>query len=201
MTSNDISTKEALSVLNEWTSQIREYCLKTESTNPLEIAVGIMNTPGFPVAGQAHHPLVAGSLMAAYQNASKKHDKHAIETAIQRADKLPAGFCAAYGADAGAIAAGIVISVVFGNTVRAEHSSTRSVAHQLTAHCLLAISNNTGNRCCKRTVFQVLETASNFIVAYTGISLERPASALFKCDYASQNNLCNKMECRYYPTE
>jgi hypothetical protein len=137
--------------------------------------------------------------MAAYQNATEKYDKNAIAAAIQRAETLPAGFCAGFGADAGAIAAGIVVSVIHGNTARSEHSATRSLAHQLTAHCLLAIANNTGNRCCKRTAFQVLETATNFMGASMGVALDRPPSARVDCNSAANNNLCNRNACRYYP--
>ena len=156
---------------------------------------------GFPVAGQAHHGLIAGALMAAYQNATEKYDKKAITSAMQRAETLPVGFCAGFGADAGDITAGIVISVIYGNTARSEHSATRRLAHQMTAHCLLAIANNTGNRCCKRTVFQVLETATNFIEATMGVTLDGMSLAHFRCMFAAKNDLCNQEACRYYPVE
>ena len=185
----------------DWTERVRELCLATTSADPLAIALEAMNWEGFPIAGQAHHALVAGALMAAYQNAKGSRDARAIEAAIKRADSLPAGFCAGFGADVGAIAAGVAVSVIHGNTTRAEHSSTRSQAHQLTAHCLLQIANNTGNRCCKRTVFQVLETASNFFRANLGVALDRTPAALFNCPYSGRNELCNREACRHYAGE
>jgi hypothetical protein len=33
---------------------------------------------GFPVAGQVYHFLIAGALMAPYQNATEKYDKNAL---------------------------------------------------------------------------------------------------------------------------
>ncbi len=193
------SDSPTLRVLPDWPARIRELCLQTRSRDPWTVALEAMSWEGFPVAGQAHHGLVAGALMAAYQNSTEKYDKKAITSAMHRAETLPAGFCAGFGADAGAIAAGIVISVIYGNTARSEHSATRRLAHQLTAHCLLAIANNTGNRCCKRTVFQVLETATNFIEATMGVTLDRMSLAHFRCTFAVKNDLCNQEACRSYP--
>ncbi len=197
MTFQQESDSPTLRVLPDWPARIRELCLQTMSRNPWTVALEAMSWEGFPVAGQAYHGLIAGALMAAYQNATEKCDKKAIGSAIQRAETLPAGFCAGFGADAGAIAAGIVISVIYGNTVRSEYSATRGLAHQLTAQCLLAIANNTGNRCCKRTVFQVLETTTNFMQATMGVSLDRISPARFRC--TAKNDLCNQEACCYYP--
>lgn len=182
-----------------WTERTKEICIATAGKDPLAIALEVMGAEGFPIAGQAHHGLVAGVLMAAYQNATGKCDKKLIEAAIQRADSLPAGFCAGFGTDVGAIAAGVVVSLIHGNTIKAEHSATRSQAHQMTANCLLAIANNTGNRCCKRTVFQVIETATNFLQASTGVALDRTPAAGFRCPYWKENPLCNQANCRYFP--
>ena len=199
MTFQPESDSSALRVLPDWPARIRELCLQTRSRDPWTVALEAMNWEGFPVAGQAHHGLVAGALMAAYQNSTEKYDKKAITSAMHRAETLPAGFCAGFGADAGAIAAGIVISVIYGNTARSEHSATRRLAHQMTAHCMLAIANNTGNRCCKRTVFQVLETATNFIEATVWVALNRTPLARLSCAFAAKNDLCNQEACRYFP--
>lgn len=198
MTFQQESDSPTIRVLPDWPARIRELCLQTRSRDPWTVALEAMSWEGFPVAGQAHHGLIAGALMAAYQNATGKYDKKAITSAMQRAETLPAGFCAGFGADAGAIAAGIAISVIYGNTARSEHSGTRSLAHQMTAHCLLAIANNMGNRCCKRTVFQVLETATNFMQANMGVILDRAPVAEFRCTFAENNHQCNREACRYY---
>jgi len=181
-----------------WAEHIQELCKTTTSKDPLHIALEAMSAEEFPIAGQAHHGLIAGALMAAYQNAIGRRDDKLIEAAIQRADSLPAGFCAGFGADVGAIAAGIVVSLIHGNTIKAEHSATRSQAHQMTASCLLAIANNTGNRCCKRTVFQVIETATNFLQANVDVALDRTPTTAFRCPYCEWNQLCNRENCRYF---
>ncbi|MHB9035682.1 MAG: DUF5714 domain-containing protein [Armatimonadota bacterium] len=184
-----------------WAEHIQELCRTTTSTDPLGIALEAMSAEGFPIAGQAHHGLISGALMAAYQNATGTRDEKLIDAAIQRADSLPQGFCAGFGADVGAIAAGIVVSLIHGNTIKAEHSATRSQAHRMTANCLLAIANNTGNRCCKRTVFQVIETATDFLETNLGVALGRTPVAAFRCPYWEKNPLCNGESCRYFPAQ
>jgi hypothetical protein len=183
---------------SDWAQIVYADCLASTSRDPLAIAMGVMGREGFPVAGQAHHGLVAGALTAAYQNAIGRRDEKMLEAAIKRADSLPGGFCAGFGADVGAIAAGVVVSVIHGNTIRAEHSPTRALAHQLTAQSLLTLANNSGNRCCKRTVFQVLEAATNFFRANLGVELDRAPAASLRCPYAVSNELCNREACRYY---
>jgi hypothetical protein len=71
----------------------------------------------------------------------------------------------------------------------------------MTATCLLAIANNTGNRCCKRTVFQVIETATDFLKTNLGVALGRTPVAKFRCLYWEKNPLCNGESCRYFPAQ
>ncbi len=182
----------------DWAEHVEQLCKTTTSKDALQIALEAMSAGGFPVAGQSHHGLIAGALMAAYQNATGKRDEKLIEAAIQHADSLPAGFCDGFGTDVGAIAAGIVVSLIHGNTIKAGHSATRSQAHRMTANCLSTIANNTGNRCCKRTIFQVIETATDFLEANVDVALDRTSGPAFRCPYYEQNPLCNRESCVYF---
>jgi hypothetical protein len=162
------------------------------------MAQALMAHPRFPVAGQAHHPLVAGLLVAAYRNAGGAVGEGAIGAAIQRADTIPGGFCAGFGADAAAIACGIAVSVIEGATVKAEHAVARSLAHTLTGQGMLLVANNHGNRCCKRSVFTVLELAAHFFTATLGVRLTPPRRRI-ECAFGAQNKLCNAEDCKFYP--
>jgi hypothetical protein len=159
----------------------------------------VMAHPRFPVVGQAHHPLVAGILVAAYRNAGGDAGEAEIDAAIQRADTIPGGFCAGFGADAAAIACGIAVSAIEGATVKAEHAVARSLAHMLTGQGMLLIANNHGNRCCKRSVFTVLELAAHFFTATMGVALAPPRGSV-ECAFSAQNKLCNEAGCKFYPT-
>ncbi|HYS80631.1 MAG TPA: DUF5714 domain-containing protein [Anaeromyxobacteraceae bacterium] len=182
----------------EYPQLIRAYCHHSTSTNPVEMAQALMTHPRFPAAGQAHHPLVSGVLVAAYRNAGGDAGAAEIDTAIQRANTIPGGFCAGFGADAAAIACGIAVSVIEGATVKAEHAVARSLAHTLTGQGLLLIANNHGNRCCKRSVFTVLELAAHFFTATMGVPLAPPRGRV-ECAFSGQNKLCNEADCKFYP--
>ena len=182
----------------EYAPLIRTYCLHSTSTRPVEMAQAVMAHPKFPVAGQAHHPLVAGVLVAAYRNAGGDAGAQQLEAAVQRADTIPGGFCAAFGADAAAIACGIAVSAITGATVKAEHAVARTLAHTLTGQGMLLIANNHGNRCCKRSVFTVLELAAHFFTATMGVALGPPRGRV-ECTFGPQNRLCNQAGCKFYP--
>lgn len=182
----------------EYVELIRTACRHSTTRSPLELAQALMAHPRFPVAGQAHHPLVAGALVAAYRNAGGDAGVAEIDVAIQRADTIPGGFCAGFGADAAAIACGIAVSVIEGATVKAEHAVARSLAHTLTGQGLLLIANAHGNRCCKRSVFTVLELAAHFFTATMGVALTPPRGRV-ECAFSARNKLCNEADCKFYP--
>jgi hypothetical protein len=182
----------------EYQEVIRTYCQGSVSTSPLKMAQAIMRHPGFPVAGQAHHPLVAAVLVTAYRNAGGELAAEKVDEAIRRGNSLPGGFCAGFGADAAAIACGIAVSLIKGNSIGAEHAAGRAQAHALTGEGLLNVANKAGNRCCKRSVYSLLELATNYFNRVLGVRLEaldaRPC-----CPFTAQNKLCNGAACQYFP--
>ena len=63
---------------------------------------------------------------------------------------------------------------------------------------MLAIANNGGNRCCKRSVYGMLELASNYFNRSMGFRLSTLVERV-RCPFHQTNKLCNGMGCRYYP--
>jgi hypothetical protein len=182
----------------EYQEVIRAYCLNSASKTPLCMAEEIMSHPGFPVAGQAHHPLIAAVLVTAFRNAGGVVAAEKIEEAIRRGNSLPGGFCAGFGADAAAIACGIAVSVIQGNTINAEHAPGRALAHALTGEGLLNVANKTGNRCCKRSIYSLLELATNYFNRVMGVQLDSLEGRL-RCPFTARNKLCNGAICPYFP--
>lgn len=180
--------------------RILETCTESQSTNPLELAQTILVDSEFPVAGQAHHPLVACSLLAAYANTTESElDKNeAVQAGLEKADSIPGGFCAGFGADAAAIALGIATSVVLDPDVKAESAPARAKAHSLTGKGMLNIANNTGNRCCRRSTFAMLLLGTNYFNHNLGANLESPPEAELECSLKEDNPLCNGLGCKYY---
>lgn len=177
---------------------IERACIQSTDRDPIALADKIMHHPTFPVAGQAHHPLVAAVLLTSLRNSGVQVSEDQIRQGIKRADQLPAGYCAGFGSDAAAIACGISVAVLERTTVKAEHAAGRSLAHLLTGQAMLAIAANSGNRCCKRSVFTVLDVASTFFISTRGLGLERPASRI-QCRFWGSNPHCNQQSCRFFP--
>ena len=182
----------------EYPDLIKTYCINSPSKNPLEMAQEIMSHPQFPVAGQAHHPLIAAVLVAAHRNAGGNSGAEKIEEAVKRGNSLPGGFCAGFGADAAAIACGISVSVIKGNTISAQHATGRSLAHLLTGEGMLTVANNTGNRCCKRSVYSMIEVAGSFFARTMGTTFDGPQERAC-CPFTEKNKLCNGPSCKYFP--
>ena len=106
---------------------------------------------------------------------------------MKRANSLPAGFCAGFGADdAAAIALGISVSVLLKNNVKKETDAGRAEAHTLTGMGMLNIANNVGNRCCRRSVYNM------------GIPLTNYPDSRIKCTLKNDNPLCNGELCKFY---
>lgn len=183
---------------SEYQGIIKKYCINSTSTNPVRMAQEIMSHPEFPVAGQAHHPLIAGVLATAYRNAGGEVAPEKLEEAIRRGNSIPGGFCAGFGADAAAIACGIAVSIIKGNTINAEHAVGRSISHALTGEGMLAVANNSGNRCCKRSVYCMLELATNYFNRVMDVTLAAPSERVH-CPFTQNNKLCNGAACKYYP--
>lgn len=99
---------------------------------------------------------------------------------------------------AAAIACGIAVSLINGNTINAEHAAGRAQAHALTGEAMFSIANNSGNRCCKRSVYSVLELATNYFNRVMESSLEA-AQERIHCPFTSKNKLCNGKACKYHP--
>lgn len=182
----------------EYPEIIRTYCLNATSKSPLHMAAEIMSHPGFPIAGQAHHPLIAAVLVTAFRNAGGDLPYEKIDEAVRRGNSIPGGFCAGFGADAAAIACGIAMSVIKGNTIGAEHAPGRAQAHALTGEGMLNVANNSGNRCCKRSVYSMLELATNYFIRVLGMPMEVPERHV-TCPFPAQNKLCNGPTCKYHP--
>lgn len=174
-------------------------CLETNSTNPLQITEEILSNPEFPVAGQAHHPLIACSILAAYANANSSDNKEAlIKEGMKRANSLPGGFCAGFGADVAAISLGIAVSIILNTNIKEETDWARAKAHTLTGMGMLNIANNKGNRCCRRSTYSMLILATNYFNNHMGCALGSTPESEVKCTLREKNPLCNGVSCKYY---
>jgi hypothetical protein len=175
---------------------ITQFCLNSDSKNPMEMAKTIMKHPTMPMHGPEHHAMIAGVLVTAYRNAAGKlSDEKTIE-AIRRGSTVPGGYCGLYGADAAAIATGIAMSIILGATPLTDHE--RRVANMMTSRALSAISGNSGMRCCKRSTFAAIDAAVQYFREVLGVELEQIPVSKLKCEHSHRNKQCSGINCRYY---
>lgn len=176
---------------------ITQYCLSSDSKNPMEMARIIMKHPTMPMHGPEHHAMIAAVLVTAYKNLTDKVADEDIKEAIRRGATVPGGYCGLYGTDAAAIATGIAISTILRATPLTDYE--RRTANMMTSRALAAIAGNMGVRCCKRSTFAAIESAAQYFKEVLGVELEHIPVSKLKCEHSFRNKTCAKLECRFYP--
>ena len=167
----------------------------TISKNPVEIAAEIMKNAAISMHGPEHHYLVAASLLAAYKNAGGHLDLgDALQSALQRAKKVPGGVCGFWGSCGAGISTGIFISIITEATPLSENPW--SLANRMTSLSLAVIAENGGPRCCKRNTNIAICQAAAFIKEFFGIAFELPQR--ITCEFSHRNDQCRKNKCLYY---
>ncbi|HJJ35753.1 MAG TPA: DUF5714 domain-containing protein [Methanocorpusculum sp.] len=175
---------------------IRHVCLHTSSTNPIEIADLIMQSPAIHMHGPEHHVLVGSALLAAYANAGGTIDRaRALDMIQARGSKIPGGFCGYAGSCGAALSAGIFLSVALGTTPLSDENWARGM--RLTAACLSAIAELGGPRCCKRDTFVAMQTTAAFLERELSVHLDIPER--IACTFSALNHECLQDRCPFHP--
>ena len=82
---------------------VRRVLATTSSCDPVAVLEQVMAHPGLPLHGPEHHAIVPGVLIAAARNAGVAVPDGGLETALERAAKVPGGWCGYYGACGAAV--------------------------------------------------------------------------------------------------
>ena len=120
---------------------INQFCIDSQSVDPVEMALDLMKSPKVAMHGPEHHFLVPAVLLAAYYNAKNdpvaKEEKLAI--ARQRAGNVLGGFCGFYGNCGAAVGTGIFISLITGANPLSRQAW--KLSNLMTARSLLAVAS------------------------------------------------------------
>lgn len=173
-----------------------EYCLVTDSKNPIEITMHMMDDESIYPNGPEHHTLIGASLLAAYKNCGGDIElSKALAEMRKRSLCVPGGACGFWGTCGAACSAGQYWSIVSGPT------PLKDVAwgecQRLTSNILARLADYGGPRCCKRTGFTAIEEAVAFTKEKHGIEMEMPEKIV--CKYFPRNAECLRMGCPYFP--
>lgn len=175
---------------------IHSFCLLTGMTDPVAIAMHLMDSHRLKMHGPEHYFLVPAVLITAYYNL--KGDKNgkavALLKAKKRAEKVPGGFCGSHGNCGAAVGTGIFVSVITGATPLTDREWKAS--NMITARCLGKIANAGGPRCCKRNSRIAIDTAIDFVSRHLEIEFKQTESS---CRHSGMNAECLFSECGFYP--
>ena len=165
----------------------------TSSSDPLAILEKVMAHPSVPMHGPEHHAMVPGVIIAAVRNAGYTIPEGAIEKALERAGKIPGGWCGLYGDCGAAVGVGIAVSVLTNATPLT--GPQRSLALRATSFALSRMLDDQP-RCCKRASRTAVVAAVDFLKEHLNIIL--PLSEKPFCTYKPRNKQCAKEQCPYY---
>jgi hypothetical protein len=118
----------------------------------------------------------------------------AIEKAIERASKVPGGWCGLYGDCGAAVGIGIAVSVLTNATPLT--GKERSLALGATSFAMARMLDGQ-SRCCKRASRVAVEAAVEYLRDKLEINLVQGKK--ISCAYTVRNQQCAKQECPYYP--
>ena len=172
---------------------LKQVLSASKSTNPTEIIEQVMAHPSVPMHGPEHHAIVPAAIIAAVKNTGYPVPEGAIEKAIERASKVPGGWCGLYGDCGAAVGVGIAVSALTNATPLT--GKERTLALGGTSFALSRMLDSQ-TRCCKRASRTAVESAVEYLNEKLGIRLEKSKGTA--CTYTVRNQQCAKQQCPYY---
>lgn len=174
---------------------IREFCLRSTSSDPIAIAKEMMETLDIPMHGPIHHILDGAALMTALHNHGLDFDLEAgLRELEARGSLMPGATCGKWGVCGSASSVGAAMSIIRGTGPLSDDEYYMDNM-RLTSMILERIARIGGPRCCKRNCFIALSAAVEFL-KYT-YRIELPASD-YRCSFFEKNAQCIKTRCLFY---
>ena len=176
---------------------IEQYCTRATETDPVRMAITLMQHPVVNMHGPEHHFLVPAVLLAAYCTVTGTPDKKAqmIATARDRSGTIRGGACGFMGDCGAAVGVGIFVSLVTGATPLSHREWQQ--ANLAVAKSLETIALHGGPRCCKRNTFLAIQGAVAFVQEPLGVTI--PLDRNVSCRFYAMNRECRTTDCPFYP--
>jgi hypothetical protein len=172
---------------------LKQILATSKSTDPAAIMEQVITHPSVPMHGPEHHMIVPAAIVAAVKNSGYPLPEGAVEKAIERASKVPGGWCGLYGDCGAAVGAGIAVSVITGATPLT--GKPRTLALAATGQALSRMLDEQP-RCCKRASRIAIQSTVDFLSEHLGIILHQ--SDKTSCTYSLINQQCAKEKCPFY---
>lgn len=175
---------------------IRQFCIESDSRDPVRMAITLMRHPSVRMHGPEHHFLVPAVLVSAYYNLIGKGEEKAerIAEAEARSAHVLGGFCGTHGSCGAAIGAGLFVSIVTDTTPLSRE--TWRLSNLVTSRALAIIAEHGGPRCCKRTSLLAILEAARFAEEHLGVRFEAAAEPV--CEFSPMNKECIGKGCPFH---
>jgi hypothetical protein len=164
-----------------------------KGTDPGAMLEQFMSHPAVPMHGPEHHSAVPAVIVAAVRNSGFPLPNGALDKALERASKVPGGWCGLYGDCGAAVGAGVAVSVITGATPLT--GKQRTLALAATSQALSRMLDGEA-RCCKKAARIAVESTVDFLRERLGINLASPGEV--KCSFSLRNRECAGRACRYF---
>ena len=172
---------------------LRQVLASSTSTDPAAIIEQVMGHPSVPLHGPEHHSIVPGAIVAAVRNSGYPLKDGSVEKALERAGKVPGGWCGLYGDCGAAVGVGIAVSVITGATPLT--GKPRTLAMSATSLALSRMLDEQP-RCCKRASRIAIAAGVEFLRDRLDINLASGAGVA--CTYSSRNKECSRVKCAFF---
>jgi hypothetical protein len=171
---------------------LRQLLAVTREKDPGALLEEALAHPSVSTHGPEHHVMVPAVIVAAARNAGFAPDA-AVDKAIDRASKVPGGWCGLYGDCGAAVGLGIAVSVITGATPLT--GPPRTLAMRATSFALSRMLDNQA-RCCKRASRTAVKAAVQYMAERLDMVL--PYSGPARCSFTSRNAECPKELCPFF---
>lgn len=181
--------------MNEKYNLIKTECLASKSTDPIKLAVSVMQKEYISIHGPEHHILDGSCLLTSMHNAGAKFDlSKALDEMAVRGSKMPGATCGQWGMCGSAASVGAVLAIIH-KTGPLSRNQYYKDNLELVSLALGKIASVGGPRCCKRNAFLSILTAVDFVNERYGLTLSKSSPV---CVFSGKNQQCLKSDCPFF---
>jgi hypothetical protein len=147
---------------------LKQVLAESRTADPAAILEQVISHPSVPMHVPEHHVIVPAAIVTAVRNSGYPLPEGAVDKAIERTSKVPAGWRGLYGDCGAAVGAGIAVSVITGATPLADKQRTLPMAYTSEA---LSRMLDERPRCGKRASRIAIQSTVDFLRKHLSISL------------------------------
>ncbi|MDO5843694.1 MAG: DUF5714 domain-containing protein [Methanocorpusculum sp.] len=179
--------------------EIKSICLKSKSTDPIEVAFLLMDSPVFKnIVGCRYYVIAALALYTVNRNLGGKFEDFdkTLENVIFRAMKCPTSLCKMGGICGIPIATGMTLPDCLNETDQQKIEAMIKYHGEISVAAVESEKYSGSRDCCNRNAIVSILAAVRFTSDYLWIDMNLPDRIV--CKYSNNNPRCNKEQCRFY---